>query len=77
MQNINKQQSEIIKEKIDEVLKHIKGRKAAGEEKKGPKMIELLGDRGKEWLWRLSKEAWKTEKISKDWKHNFMHVQKS
>lgn len=35
-------------------------------------MIKWLGQKGKEWIWEICKEAWKEQRIPRDWENNLI-----
>ena len=48
------------REEVEEHIEKVKARRASGKDDKAPEMIKLLQRKGKECIWIICKEAWKT-----------------
>lgn len=48
---------EITKEQVENAINRIKTENACGKDEITPEIIKWMGEKGKEWLWEICKEA--------------------
>lgn len=68
----NNQIGEITLEEVEDALRNIKVGKAGGEDNIAPEMMKWIGREGIKWMHIICNEAWKMEKIPKDWENNLI-----
>lgn len=55
----NNQVEDITRERVEKAINKIKIELASGEDKIQPEMIKWMGEKGREWLWRICNETCK------------------
>lgn len=63
---------EIRSEELEEAISRIKVGKASGADKIDPEMIKWIGKEGKKWLLEIIREAWRTNKMPREWEDNLL-----
>ena len=53
-------------------IRRLKGEKACGGDMIEPEMIKYLGEKGREWMWKICADSWREQKIPKDWENNII-----
>ena len=60
---------DITREEVVKAMDKLKNGKAAGIDDISAEMLKCGGDRVKEWMWKVCKEAFKCGKVPNDWKN--------